>query len=143
MTGIELIAIERKRQMVAAGEASGQDDDQAHGELALAAVCYATPVPLYVKSEHAAGLNFEDPWPPGWDGGLDRRFSYGERRDDGKSRLPHPASYSHEERLDLLIKAGTLIAAEIDRLQQLCQSKPRGFSQRLLFFCDLSTPRER
>lgn len=138
MTGIELIALERKRQIAQERGISEQEDAQAHGELALAAVCYATPVQLYVKSECASSLNFDDPWPSNWDAGLDQRFSYGERRDDPKNRVPNPASYSHEERLDLLIKAGTLIAAEIDRLQRICSPKTTTFSQRWLFFCDLS-----
>lgn len=141
MTGIELIAIERGRR-ISDGETSEQDDKQVGGELALAAACYATPVQLYVKREQATSLSFDDPWPPSLDAGLDKRFSYGERRNDEKNRAPDPASYSHEERLDLLVKAGALIAAEIDRLQRIREPKLAVFSQHWLFVCDFSSAKE-
>ena len=143
MTGIEWIAFERTRQLAQQPDAVAQEDDLAHGELALAAICYATPVQLYLKKEQATSLAFEDPWPPNWDAGLDKRFSCGERKDSPKNRAPDPATYTHEERLDLLVRAGTLIAAEIDRLQRLRKPKSKTFSQRWLFLCDLSTRQER
>ena len=37
-------------------------------------------------------------------------------RDNRGNLVPDPATYTDEERIDLLTKAGALIAAEIDRL---------------------------
>ena len=142
MTGIELIDIERKRQMAEERWSSEHGGEYVDGELALAAVCYATPVQLYVKDEQAMCLSFNDPWPASWDAGWDKRFSYGERKGDPRNRVPDPATYADEERLDLLVKAGALIAAEIDRLQRVDQPKATSFSQRFFFLCDLSSPAE-
>ena len=119
MTGAELIAKERRRQIEKEGWTAEHDDEHADGSLALAAVCYATPVKLYERAGLLAGLAFVDPWPESWDTKWDKRYCYGENREgednDGGNTLPDPETYSEEERLDLLVKAGALIAAEIDR----------------------------
>lgn len=117
VTGIDLISAERLRQEKEEGWTPEHDDSHDNGELALAAVCYATPVLLYQKEERAGGTWFKDPWP--WPRELpwgDKRFRCGERKDNPGNTLPDPATYTDEERLDLLVKAGALIAAEIDRL---------------------------
>ncbi len=113
ITGIELIQRERARQVSEEGWTPEHDDDHADGSLALAAACYATPVLLFEQNAFAGGLSFVDPWP--W-GSHDKRFAYGDRRDNRGNILPDPSTYNDEERLDLLVKAGALIAAEIDRL---------------------------
>lgn len=104
MTGVERIAAERARQVEKEGWSPEHDDEHDDGSLALAAVCYAAPVRVYVRQVFAAGESFFDPWP--WDEGADRR-SY-----DGNV-LKDPTD---DERIRLLEKAGALIAAEIDRL---------------------------
>ncbi len=120
MTGVELIAAERQRQIEQEGWTPEHDDEHEDGSLALAAVCYATPTKLYQQvNELAAGPAFFDPWPDSWDGIWDKRYSYGERKENPGNMVPDPATYTDEERLDLLVKAGSLIAAEIDRLQRL------------------------
>ncbi len=116
MTGAELIAAERRRQVEQEGWTPEHDDEHGDGSLALAAVCYATPVRLYGKHEYAAGPAFLDPWPKSWGDGWDKRYRYGERRTNPGNTPPDPATYTGEERLDLLVKAGALLAAEIDRL---------------------------
>ena len=118
MSGAELIAAERQRQIEVEGWTPEHDDEHDEGELALAAVCYASPVRLYKIEEFAIGLEVADPWPSSWDDGWDKRFEYGERRENSGNVPPTPTTYTAEERLDLLIKAGALIAAEIDRLQR-------------------------
>jgi hypothetical protein len=118
MTGIELIATERMRQVKQEGWTPEHDDEHDDGSLALAAVCYATPVRLYEQHEYAAGPAFRDPWPDSWDDGWDKRYRYGERRTNPGNMPPDPDTYTDKERLDLLVKAGALIAAEIDRLQR-------------------------
>lgn len=116
-TGIERIAAERKRQVEEEGWTAEHDADHTDYSLAMAACCYAMPVRLYEKYEHAAGVNYVDPWPNSWDDGYDKRFEYGERRENRGNVPPDPGTYTTEEYLDLLTKAGALLAAEIDRIQ--------------------------
>lgn len=116
MTGAELIAAERKRQIEREGWTPEHDDEHTDGSLALAAVCYATPVLLYQHDPFALGFVFADPWPESWSDGWDKRYAYGERKDNPGNMPPDPATYTEDERLDLLVKAGALLAAEIDRL---------------------------
>lgn len=113
--GIQLISSERARQVSEEGWTPEHDDEHANGSLAMAAACYATPVRLFEKKAYAKGVAYEDPWP--WPAtGADKRFSYGERRENRGNVVPDPETYTDEERIDLLVKAGALIAAEVDRL---------------------------
>lgn len=90
--GIELIAAERQRQIEKEGFTAKNDDNWEAGELALAGACYAVAnTPYYVADE----LLGEEAWP--W-----------EEQDYKPS----------EDRIKNLVKAGALIAAEIDRLQR-------------------------
>ncbi|KKK68037.1 hypothetical protein LCGC14_2948050, partial [marine sediment metagenome] len=88
------------------------------GALALAAVCYAAPERIFIRKEHAGGVSFNDPWP--WAGRWDKRTGFGDTSEGeenyGANFPPNPTTYLPVERLDLLVKAGALIAAEIDRL---------------------------
>lgn len=118
-SGIGLITFERRRQIEEEGWTAEHDDEYTDGSLALAAVCFATPEKLYVKEEHARQICFDDPWPSSWDDKYDKRFEYGSNRRHSSNVIPEPATYSHEERIDLLVKAGALIAAEIDRLNRI------------------------
>ena len=116
ISGIRLITAERKRQIEKEGWSLKHDlEEHSEGDLALAAICYATPVRIFERLDYAHGVNFVDPWP--FDGEWDKRFSYGERRSNPGNVPPNPETYTKEERIDLLVKAGALIAAEIDRLQ--------------------------
>lgn len=115
MTGAERIAAERTRQIEEEGWTAEHDDQHTNGELALAACCFATPIRLYAQYYGPGTVCFYDPWPDWWDDGWDKRLRYGERRDNPNNMVPDPDTYSFEERLDLLVKAGALIAAEIDR----------------------------
>lgn len=102
-TGFQLIALERARQI--SEESFGADHDNEHKgcELAMAACCYAAPYPIYIQGKltKGAGVIFHDPWPwePEWD-----------KRVIANNGLPN------DLRIKDLIKAGALIAAEIDRL---------------------------
>jgi hypothetical protein len=95
-SGVERIADERLRQIMTEGYSAEHDDGHIHGELAMAAACYAAPERLYEMREA-----FCDPWP----------F---DEEDD--KRQPPDRRTSPEARIRLLEKAGALIAAEIDRL---------------------------
>jgi hypothetical protein len=58
---------------------------------------------------------FDDPFPDTWDW-RDKRRAYGSVNPSNVNVLPDPKTYTKDERIDLLVKAGALIAAEIDRL---------------------------
>ena len=119
-TGIELIAAERKRQIEVEGWTPEHDDGHSSGELAMAAACYATTSLIYRRDDYANQMRFLDPWP--WDDVYDRRYRMGSAKKNPGNVLPDPATYTDEETIDLLVKAGALIAAEIDRLQRAAQS---------------------
>ncbi|MEO1444633.1 MAG: hypothetical protein AAFV46_00070 [Cyanobacteria bacterium J06635_11] len=97
--GHELIAAERRRQVEELGWDSEYDDlFNNAGELALAAACYAHP-----------GYDLENDFP--WERKYDSRI-------DTSGRLVFASNQSPEKRIELLTKAGALVAAEIDRLQR-------------------------
>src|SRR5208282_2247295 len=111
MSGVERIAAERKRQMEVEGWTFAHDDLHSDGEIALAAICYASPVPIKAKAtlpyncgcreaccphSHMTSTQWIDPWP--WDEVWDKREKH--------------------SRIRQLEIAGALIAAEIDRLER-------------------------
>lgn len=98
-SGAELIERERRRQTDAEGYSYRHDDGHAHGELVLAAVQYALPESKRVLIGPSSGLpdafdNIPVDWP--W---------------ENEAWKPTP-----DDRVRELVKAGALIAAEIDRL---------------------------
>lgn len=94
-TGIDLIAIERKRQIEELGFDYTNDELYAKNQLSDAAICYAmTAETRDLESEEGVSLNLAI-WP--W---------------DDKYWKPTP-----EDRIKELVKAGALIAAQIDYLQ--------------------------
>ena len=95
-TGTQLITEERQRQISQEGWTPEHDDTHADGELAAAAVAYAE---YYLTNGH------DETPPPMWP------FS--------------PECFSPSGDLRMLVKAGALIAAEIDRLQRLTP-EPKG-----------------
>lgn len=105
-TGVDLIAAERRRQIEELGYDAANDRGYKAGELATVAALYATPRHLFERIDEGLEVRFVDAWPDGWDHCHDKR-----RPDVPNEEL------SDGERIDLLAKAGALIAAEIDRLQ--------------------------
>ena len=89
--GIDLIAAERARQIAREGWTQSHDAHHVDEQLALAAATYALPACLRL---HAGRDKRPITWPLTWD------FK------------PTP-----NDRVRELVKAGALIAAEIDRLQ--------------------------
>ena len=91
LSGVELICMERERQIKEKGYTDEHDDEETDDRLAYAAVCYAIPnfpsKQIYVEDFY--------PWAD---------YTY----------KPTP-----DNRIKELVKAGALIAAEIDRLQRL------------------------
>jgi hypothetical protein len=106
--GAMLVVLERQRQIAEEGYTAEHDAGVTcmNGQLAMAAACYAAPQPLFKEFRHETGTQFTDPWP--WALKTDKR-----PREDGLA-LKTP---TRDERIRLLVKAGALICAEIDRLQ--------------------------
>lgn len=121
-TGVDLIAAERARQQEQ--WSAEHDDRHREGELALAAVCYAAPIPILVErpSRILNGVAFVDPWPFPELRTSSRTENDGDRRKNGplgRGNTVRPMPASGETRIDFLVKAGALIAAEIDRLHRV------------------------
>src|SRR3990167_3177289 len=94
MTGAQMIARERTRQREKEGWTAEHDNGHRNDELAMAAAVYA--LPARVRTETIFGRQLRHIlWP--W---------------DARYWKPSP------DRIHELVKAGALIAAEIDRLQR-------------------------
>jgi len=102
-TGVELIAAERKRQVEKEGWTPDHDEQHTEGELAWAACYYAMPETLCKQLYMGTGVSASitiDPrffFPPPWS------FEWRKREDQDRISIRD------------LVKAGALIAAEIDR----------------------------
>ena len=94
-TGIELIAEERQRQIEKEGWTKEHDARHADGDLAVAAASYAMPEGARTFMKTPDGNYLPIFWPFG-----------------AKCWKPCP-----QDRVRELVKAGALIAAEIDRIQ--------------------------
>lgn len=98
MSGVDLIAAERSRQVEVEGFTAEHDDEHFLGELAGAAACYAA----LASRQAASGLN----------------------RAEAQSPPCQSWRWSHEwwkpsfDPVHNLVRAGALIAAEIDRLER-------------------------
>jgi hypothetical protein len=91
MTGVELIAKERERQGVEEGWTDSGDDKLEYGELARAAMCYC----------------------------MEKEWDY--PQDDVPQQFPFANEWwkpTPNNRIRQLVKAGALIAAEIDRISR-------------------------
>lgn len=103
LTGIQLIAAERQRQIEKERWTPEHDDQHTDETLPLVAALYAAPCDLFEADIEAVGgkilgISFNDPWPASWDDCWDRRQDFDRKRQ--------------------LIVAGALIAAELDRLNR-------------------------
>lgn len=95
-TGIDLIAEERQRQVEVEGWTKEHDAEHKNGELAKAAICYADPNVYYHQENRLFRFRIPNKfWPKQWD----------------------IYWFKPTDRIRDLVKAGALIAAEIDRLQ--------------------------
>ncbi len=94
-TGIELIAEERERHTSEEGWDVDHDNEHTQEELATAGALYAMPAKFRQLDSSFVGVPIRWPWQRMW-------------------WKPSP-----ENRVKELVKAGALIAAEIDRIQRL------------------------
>lgn len=108
---------ERHRQITAEGFDTVHDDEHTDGSLAIAAACYASPHRIYVKRDYADSVTFLDPWP--WDQRWDRRPYEG-------NTVRSNGSKGEKHRRKLLVKAGALILAEIERIDRVTVPNPAG-----------------
>lgn len=102
------VLAERSRQIVEEGFDADHDDGHLGGTLAQAAAAYAVwPERVYLHNESERQQTFTDvfPFAPKWD----RRYADVDRR-------------------DLLVKAGALILAEIDRMDRAIDRSMRDVS---------------
>lgn len=118
-TGIELIAEERQRQIDREGYDCAHDNEHTEGQLVRAAICYATERKFYLEkrdSEHRERETIVQL--PDKEGNMKPHQVlppiYGEWPWGLEYWKPTP-----NDRVKELVKAGALIAAEIDRLQRL------------------------
>lgn len=116
-TGADLIAAERERQVAEENWTPEHDDGHTKGELAMAAACYAAPTRIYIERGLLNGHGFADPWPFPPIASLSGRYAGDwDKRKSGNVVKDMPTE--GEDRIRFLVKAGALIAAEIDRLQR-------------------------
>ena len=111
-SGADLITAERRRQIEREGWSPEHDDEHDSCEMAMAAVAYA-----FEAVDQANGI-CEDPWagPP------DRWWPWWVS--DGQ-HAPVPSGFKpSDDPIRNLVKAGALIAAEIDRLQRAQADTP-------------------
>lgn len=99
MTGVELIAEERRRQLEKEGWSPAHDDQHTDQSLPLVAIYYATPPGRYVVELEPADKSTRPVWPYTWPRQLAKKQDH--------------------SRIKQLVIAGGCIAAEIDRLQRL------------------------
>lgn len=107
MTGLEAIAAERQRQMTKEGWTLEHDDTHTGGELAEAAACYAASAarkPGDQRGNEKIMAVIQFVWPDSWDW----------------------AWWKPKDRRADLVRAGALIAAEIDRLDRAAAREVQG-----------------
>lgn len=109
--GAKLIAEERDRQISKEGWTEEHDDAHDDHSLALAACAYAAPQQLFRRTRRRdqGGERYADCWPDSWLKEYDKRKFIADRPARAEEQVP-------ETRIRCLVKAGALIAAEIDRL---------------------------
>lgn len=106
-TGIELIATERRKQIEKDGWDSQHDSDHENYELTKAAICYAH------RATKEGMCIWNDRIPNDWP--FEAKAWKPEPRN---TNSPSPL-IEQKDAIKMLVKAGALIAAEIDRIQNL------------------------
>lgn len=106
---IEEITEKRLCQVTKHGYGALHDDGHDYGELALAAIAYAAPAPVFVRDDFAAGIMFKDPFP--WTTDCDRRPYVG-------NTVKDPGKVPAKKRRELLITACAWLVAEIERIDR-------------------------
>lgn len=128
MTGSELIAKERQRQIDEEAWDFSHDDEHKKGELADAAICYLMDGPRHIhwhssRVEAIADVEIKRTWLWPWGG----RWWKPESKVRIETIMAAESGQIFDELIDErirdLTKAGALAAAEIDRLQRLKEKR--------------------
>ena len=98
MNGAQLITQERHRQISVEGWTPEHDDSHHNGQLAAAAICYAEQAAMGMPMTRRCNVPRAWPWSHNW---------------------WKPA----DDQIRNLVKAGALIAAEIDRIRRQSQNQ--------------------
>ncbi|PWV66020.1 hypothetical protein [Plasticicumulans acidivorans] len=102
ITGADLIGSERRRQIESERFSAEHDDVHTRDELAWAAICYVIPPKKRQMSVCGMCWGWKPQyWPESW-----------------STEWWKPGAGNLEGRISELVKAGALIAAEIDRLKR-------------------------
>lgn len=110
-TSIDLIANERQRQIDVKGWSLDHDKKHEYYELTKAAICYAD------RATHEGMCMWQDRTPNGWP--FEAKYWKPEPRISG-----HPSPrIETKDAIRMLVKAGALIAAEIDNLLSSCNAE--------------------
>lgn len=117
-TGLELITEERQRQINEEGWDESHDDAHIDRSLAKAAACYANPLKYVITGNRVTAI--QDPLPSvvaplGWPDSWSHTWW-----------KPGPTTQEADSYKRRLIKAGALIAAELDRLNRLEDKEKKG-----------------
>ena len=115
MSGAEAIAAERQRQIEREGWTPEHDDEHTDCSLSAAAACYARPFKIEIDGY---GLRFEELEGETDDYTADMPLGWPESWTDGWWK---PRDYRSN-----LVRAGALLAAEIDRIDRLAKKTPEG-----------------
>lgn len=112
MKALEMIAAERKRQIDCKGYTPQHDDEHSNGELAMAAIAYASPLDIDADSNEPNAVVVTDQ-----EGDLESVYPFADRPQSlfcgDRRSLPTQA------RIRQLAIAGALIVAEMERLQRV------------------------
>lgn len=106
MSGVDLIAAERQRQVEAEGWTAEHDQGHTLGELAVAGACYALLARWGDATVLGRPLLRSILWP--WDAEWFKPAEYPDP--------PYDKNVHRDKHVKDLVRAGALIAAEIDRL---------------------------
>jgi|ERR1041385_2674586 hypothetical protein len=115
LNGVELIRLERVRQITKEGWTTKHDDGHTDGELAIAGACYAVGSKrTHVRRMLNSARGMED---------AGYIYDYSKAKPEQIS-WPWEAEWYKpgKDRIRQLVKAGALIAAEIDRLKRASAS---------------------
>lgn len=125
LTGVEMIAAARAKHEAKGWTAEHDDTHHQDGELAMAAACYAASERIYVERRPMPDrIVLADPWPFSAHADLAGRgfYDWDKRKHGGANFVQAPET---QDRLELLVAAGAMIAAEIDRLQRAALREER------------------
>jgi hypothetical protein len=111
MSVLARIAAERQRQVSLEGYSQEHDDQHDHGELAMAAIAYASPIAIDGDEENWTLAVIDQ------EGVTEPVYPFGNY--PHKLQAINRGQLSKEYRIQQLIIAGALLVAEVERLERI------------------------